>query len=444
MDLKTRFSIKLSVVISIFLAVFCLGLYALFKQRVLHSAEQKLEEYLEHEWRHLTLRQNHASDAETLPTKEIAHRLTRNGAVVQDSLPKGIIAPPEGQDIAYEGAYLVRRLSRSWEGASYEVVGTYHLSEVFSFLAALRNALLLGGLFSVLLSIPLSIRLTASLLRPFRDLSAKTAELDAQKLSFRFPQPKVYDEYGILVRNINALLNRLEKSFGLMRRFATNASHELRTPVTIIRGEGEILLRKPRDAGEYQRGVQVMVTQAENLQRIIRRLLFLSDLERMEQEPRNTEVAVSQVVIDTATTLQTILGASEKKLEFVVPDGITYLGHPEIFMSVVTNLVENALKYSKSRVAVSVARQPEAVVLQVEDDGPGIPVTHREEVFETFTQGVHPDLERLPSKGHGLGLSIVKACLDAIDGKITLNASELGGLCARVQFPQALGRTPDV
>ena len=229
------------------------------------------------------------------------------------------------------------------------------------------------------------------------------------------------------------LLTRLEKSFNQTRRFAANASHELRTPLTVIRGEAELMLRRERSATDYQGALQSILAQAETLQGIVTNLLFLSDLERMEQEGNKTSIDVSKTVSETLKILQQAHAAvlTTKSIEVLgVPT--SYQGDRELFASVVGNLIENALKYAKSRVVIRYGKSSEGLSVMVEDDGPGIPEDKRELVFEPFFKRANSST----TPGHGIGLSIVKACVEVARGTIGLSTSVMGGLSVQVFLPE--------
>jgi len=111
---------------------------------------------------------------------------------------------------------------------------------------------------------------------------------------------------------------------------------------------------------------------------------------------------------------------------------LVFQGDRELFTSVVGNLIENAIKYSKSRILIRYGRGTGGLSVQVEDDGPGIPEDKREQVFEPFFKRS----DSRQTQGHGIGLSIVKSCVEVAKGKIGLGTSALGGLSVQVFLPE--------
>jgi len=430
MDLKFRISLSFSIVLSVLLAVFSFSVYRQLKKKLVAASGQALTATVEHEWRHMQLGHGAIPNAgETLHTKDAYLRVWKDDVLVRDTFPAGMKHLTD-ETLRADDTKLTQRFARELDGSHYVLLGVLDMQSTDLYLSALRKVLILGCLLAALLILPFSWFLTRSLLFPFRALSTKAMELNAEGLSFRFEEPVQQDEYGILVRSINALLTRLDKSFKQTRRFATNASHELRTPLTVIRGEAELMLRRERSATDYQTALRHILSHAETLQGIVNRLLFLNDLERMEQEGAKVTIDVAKTVSETLRCLRIAHSEVAKEIEIKGAE-LKFVGDQEIFGSVVSNVLENALKYSRSQVRVQFEQSQAGVELKVEDDGPGIPEHKRELVFEPFFK--RPDSRN--AQGHGIGLSIVKACLNVARGKISLENSPLGGLSVKIFFP---------
>ena len=436
MSIKLRFSLALSLLILVLITGFSLLVYSNVKTKLFGGGEQAVRSHLEGEWNFIVSGGNSLvrKPKLTFHSKRTFVRVWRNGILIQDSFPSGVqVATPVHEKEIQDGNKIVSQWQRDLGDDHYVLLAYYDLSATGLYLAEFSGALLLGCLLTVLIVFPVSWAVANSLLLPFHGLAERTAELDAQKLSFRFPEPSHMDEYGSLVKSFNSLLTRLEKSFEQIRRFATNASHELRTPLTVIRGEAELTLRRPRAAAEYESALKSILSQAETLQKIIGRLLLLADLERMERESARVAIDVGSAVSDTVRALGTVYGVNGKSVDIAAPAAeVVFQGHQEIFSSVVGNLVENAFKYSKGHVRIGYRKDAQGLHLSVEDDGNGIPANLREEAFEPFFQA--PGVKRY--RGHGLGLSIVKACVEAARGKIGLGTSALGGLMVDVLLPE--------
>lgn len=418
MGMRLKFSLLFALVSVAILAAFSGVVYSRIKTKLFDQASRAISQHLEHEWGHIVSRQDplHHNNP-TLIHPEIQVQVIKDGKLL-------------GEAKSSSSSALVQSITRKADGHGYELIATHSLATTSEYLAALQKTLILACLVAALGIVPLSLALTSALLKPFRNLLLKTAELDAKNLSFRFPEPERQDEYGVLVRHFNRLLHRLERSFLQTRRFAKNASHELRTPLTVIRGEAEFTLRRERAASEYQAALGRIVSQTDRLQAIVARLLALSEVERLEEKVESSHISVNQAIAEALEVLQKV--HRQKKDVRIEGENIVYVGPGELFTSVVNNLLENAVKYSHQTILVAVRRGESGLHLSVEDDGAGIDDSQKDEVFQPFFKGDAGS----EAGGHGLGLSIVKACLEAGKGSLKLGDSKLGGLKVEIFFPQ--------
>lgn len=436
MDLRFRFTAFFSVFSLICLVGFSALVYTQLESRLMEDAGAQLLSHLEHDAQHLGHDETPVHpNASRQHARSISLRIWKSGVLVEDSFPKDLDLPLETQTQKLDRG-LVQRFETAKGYNGFVLLGFYDLTEVRAYLATLRRTLLLACVLALALIIPLSLLSTRFLLKPFRALAQSAVQLNAQRLSFRFSEPRQHDEYGILVRSFNALLTRLEKSFGEVNRFATNASHELRTPLAVIQSQTDFALRRPRDAQEYQDALKKIQEKGRHLNAIIHRLLTMADLERVEPT-QIQEIKVAQFVEE----VKNAVGVSQPNGKIVDTSGVepslVFRGNFELFSSILTNLLENAVKYSKSKVKVYAHAEAAWVMFSVEDDGPGIPETWRQQAFEPFMRNADATIP-----GMGLGLSIVRACVSACQGTIKLSDSGLGGLRVDVALPAPRGTTP--
>jgi signal transduction histidine kinase len=426
MSLKQRFCLYISAATLALLSIFSLIVYREARHSQFEGAEQLLSTYIEQTWRGIAQSEAFAAELSGLEREGLYQRIWKDGVLIHNSFPEWASNVNEYQ----QG--VTRQSQRKIHGHNYMLVAFFDAWPLLEYLSGLRKILFIACALSVFLVPPICWFLARSLLSPFRRLSEKTCELDAFHLSFRFEQPKILDEYGRLVVNFNQLLDKLEKSFTQVKNFATNASHELRTPLTVIRGEAELTLRRDREKEQYQAAMRNILNHAERLQGTISSLLYFAQLQRVEYENTKLNIPVRSLISDAVASLKRVHASREKNITISVSGEIVYRGYREVFSSIITNLVENAIKYSKCEVRVSVDLQSENVLLTVEDDGPGIPEKQKALAFEPFIV-----LGRKTSESHGLGLSIVKACVEAARGSISLRESRLGGLAVSVVLPGA-------
>lgn len=440
MDVKSRFSLAFSLAIVALLVTFSAVVYSQVRLKVLDWEGRELAEHVSHRWHHVEFHSREPQGTEeTLHTKDIFDRVWKNGTLIEDTFPNGkeIALSVPGKLVLDDNIAL--RIERKSGDDRFEILAFFDLSSTLTYLSALRYVLALACAISALLVLPLSWKFTSSLLRPFRDLSEATYEVTADRLSFRFPEPRHSDEYGQLARNFNSLLERLDKSFHQVRRFATNASHELRTPMAVIRSVAEVALRRPRAQPEYETALRKIVVQVEALQGLTNRLLLLAEVERVEREKPREVIDVRLLIDEALGALRYAHDTSGKQIEVLAARELSFLGYPELVSCIVNNLVENALKYSGTRLAVDVSKDETGLRLRVDDDGPGIAPELHEKVFEPLFQVPATDgVDATKAKGHGLGLAIVRACVQAQKGTIQLATSTLGGLRVLVTLPEAV------
>lgn len=435
MDLRTRFTLFLSLISFLFLAAFSTIVYQLVRSKTLSHEQQSLVGFLEHEWEHIDLPDHQARTKAGIPHfKDVYLRIRKEGIVLYDSFQKGV-EEPEIQGIDPERKRIFHSLIRDHNGHKYEIIGYFDLISTLDYLRVLKNILIMGSLGSLLILIPLGGWTTRVLLKPFRKLAAKTSEINAEKLSYRFDNPKFRDEYGLLAGNFNSLLDRLEQSFLSVRRFASSASHELRTPLAVIISQAEMALRREREPQEYRAVISKTLDRAKDLRDIINRLLYLSEVQHLEEIERET-IHAREFVTEIANTLSHVYQNEGKHLVIKEsPQDVEIRANRQMLASVVTNLAENALKYSAGRAEISWCTKEGMLCLQIDDDGPGIPADKKALVFEPFIKLPQDPQEKSVLRSHGLGLSIVRACLHALKGSIELGKSSLGGLLVQVQVP---------
>jgi heavy metal sensor kinase len=245
------------------------------------------------------------------------------------------------------------------------------------------------------------------------------------RLRERLFVPPQDDELARLARTFNELLDRLEVAHSTQQRFLADASHELRTPLTVLRGEIEVALRRERSGDDYREVLQSAREEIERLSRLTENLLALARADAGEGIAAREQVDLSALAHEVARKLAPLSGLTGVTLAVEATQPVTVTGDSVALERVLTNLVENALRYSPrgENVTVAVARETEAVVLRVRDTGPGIAPEHLPHLFERFYR-----VDKARSREHGgagLGLSIVKALIEAHGGTVSV-ASEVG------------------
>lgn len=422
MTLRLRFSMMISFLFLVLFLGFSLVIYSQVKKKALSEAQSSLKEFTRHEWEHLDLPSHQGGKhEESSHFKNVYVRVWKEGALIFDSFPsKESVTVQDGFDPSQ--AKIFHTVEGQYHGKKYSVVGYYDVSLLLNSLALFQKVLILGCMGVLVLIFPLAYLLSRELLKPFQFLALKTSELRAEDLHFRFPKSPIRDEYGLLSKNFNDLLDRLETSFSQIKNFAIHASHEIRTPVAVIISQLERAMRKPAQDEEKRRELhEKLLSTAVHLRNILNRLFLLTEIDSQPmQKTQPLEFQIKPIIERVVSDLKEVHAPINKNIQVLpIPSDLTYRGNPDVFESTLLNLIENALKYSHQEVLVSVKGQDGRFEIRVEDDGPGL--------------NQSPDLKN-QQKGTGLGLSIVQNYLKSEKSQIQFDKSSLGGLQVRLNF----------
>lgn len=310
--------------------------------------------------------------------------------------------------------------------------GVLHVGAESEVVAEAAESLI--GLLAVVL--PLLILASAGLiwwmvgrtLSPVEQIRGEVAEIKPDELQRRVPEPGTGDEIGRLAETMNEMLSRLESSAERQKRFVADASHELRSPLTRIRTALELETRvgKPVAAGEAKDLLEDVI----EMQRLVEDLLYLARADEGAAEPILQALDFDDLVISEAQRMQ-----AENRVE--VDLGGVSSAHvnadPVQLRRAVRNLLENAQSHASRHVSVALAEQEGEAVLTVADDGPGIPDSDSERVFERFTR--LDDSRTGETGGSGLGLAIARDIVNSNGGSLRLTAPEISGAVFELRIP---------
>ena len=322
---------------------------------------------------------------------------------------------------------------------SYQLLAVHSLDD--------QQELLLQVRYAFLISVPLAL-LAASFggyflakksLAPISEMSRKAEDITAKNLHERLPVKNERDELGSLASKFNELLSRLDKSFEQQRRFMADASHELRTPVAIVRGEADVILGKEkRDESEYRESFAIVQSEAERMTRIIEDLFTLARVDAGQQPLRKETVYLDEILSDAVKSFRTVAKNRNITLEFETPEEMKFSGDSQLLRRLFSNLIDNALKHAKSHVKVSAEKRNNFLEINVADDGAGISPEAQPHIFERFYRADKArsrDEKAQTGSGAGLGLAISKFIIEAHDGNLTLAKSDANGSIFTVKFP---------
>lgn len=271
-------------------------------------------------------------------------------------------------------------------------------------------------------------------LRPLLDMAEAARSTKPDDFDARLPVPKRRDELGELALAFNGLLDRLARAFDRQRRFVGDAAHQLRTPLTALRGSIDVTLRRDRTTEEYRQALLRAGERTEDLQNVVTSLLFLARSEAEAPLVDLREVDLAEWLPRYATRWESHPRFAD--LAFRVEASRSVSISPALVEQALDNLIDNALKYSDPGAPVTVAVQSEGddALLSVEDRGMGVSPDAREAVFEPFYRSSQARLSE--ASGTGLGLALVKRIAEAHGGSATCENVAGGGSRFTIRFPR--------
>jgi two-component system, OmpR family, sensor kinase len=276
--------------------------------------------------------------------------------------------------------------------------------------------------------------LASRAIRPVEDISATALKIAGGDLSQRINAADTESELGRLAAVLNSTFARLEASFAHQSRFTSDASHELRTPVSVILAQVQSVLSKERGGAEYREALEACQRAALRMRRLTESLLELARLDAGQQPMKRERFDLARVARDSLELIRPL--AAERGLEIKCDlNSAECLGDAERIGQVATNLLSNAIHFNRERGQVRISTRSEngSAVLQVEDTGTGIPPEDLPHIFERFYR---VDKSRSRVQGRtGLGLAISKAIVDAHTGVIEVTSEPERGSTFQVKLP---------
>ena len=268
---------------------------------------------------------------------------------------------------------------------------------------------------------------------PVKDILDNLRSIQSSSLSKRLERSNNNDEIDLLNQEINNLLQRLEISFEKISQFSSDASHELKTPLTIIRGEIEIALRKQRDISEYKKSLESCLDEILIIQQTVDDLLFLAKSDE-QLEQNYYDVYLDEISLDAVKELQNFAKLKKIIVQSNIEHAMQIRGHSKLLKIAIKNVLKNAITFSHeySKVVIRNYEEDDAYVISIEDFGIGIAFDDQEKIFEKFYR---TDKSRnKESGGTGLGMAIVKKIIQIHHGVISLKSEENVGTTVIIKF----------
>ena len=309
--------------------------------------------------------------------------------------------------------------------AHHVLVATQSLAMHRNALDELRRALLVSVPAALLLAALGGSLLARRSLAPVTRMTDDASRIEAQRLSDRITITSD-DEIGRLGTVLNALLARLERSFAQQRQLVADSSHELRTPVSVIRSEADVTLSRDRTADEYREALDVIRSESVHLTRLIEDMLLMARADAQQLPLQSVDFELCDVVDDAARSMRTLAGAKGVELTAATDGTMPMRGDPELVRRMLVDLLDNGVKFTPpgGRVEIATRKDDGRYIIAVRDSGGGISAEAQPHVFDRFYRA---DPARTAGAGSGLGLAIAKSIAELHGGDIRLVHSDASG-----------------
>ncbi|MDX8395781.1 MAG: ATP-binding protein [Mariprofundaceae bacterium] len=310
---------------------------------------------------------------------------------------------------------------------------TNEIRGVFQLLYMLGGIL---GLVSMFISGLVGYVMARKALQPINEITATARAVAAGDLSRRLTSEVQDREIRVLVKSLNKMFVDLESSFTAQKRFTADASHELRIPLTILKGEVEVALRHPRSEEDYRYLLKQHLDIIERMERIVNDLLTLARADAGLLELAQERVDLSLLLQEVAQHHLILLADNHIQLNMDLHDELEVMGDAGHIERVIFNLMNNAFKYAPehSTIYLSAYAENDQAVIRIRDEGPGISEEHQVRLFDRFYRA-DESRERQTGGGAGLGLAICKRIVDAHAGQISIESTLGEGTAFIVQLP---------
>ena len=284
----------------------------------------------------------------------------------------------------------------------------------------------------------LSIVLASQAIDPITRLTEAMGEIRSDRLDRRLRWPDRNDEIGALARSFDELLARLEEAFARERQFISDASHELKTPLTSINANAQLLLRwGDRDPKILRESLETIVGESSSLANMVKGMLTLAKADRGDEIPK-APVDLRDVASDAARNWAALASAKQLDLHLdaEAPEALV-LGEATLLRQLAGNLIDNAIKFTdRGVVDVRVGADERSAWIEVDDSGPGVPEEEWPNIFDRFYRADKARSRDIP--GTGLGLAIVRSIARVHNGSVAISRGRRGGASFRATFPRLL------
>ena len=353
--------------------------------------------------------------------------------------PAGAVTHSGWLSFGFERNINGRVVTHPARGRLFVIPGGYRLlvgrdiNDAAAFRGQVRATLLWAGLIALCIGLVGGTVMSRNLLRRVEQVNRTSERVMTGNLSDRVPLHGTSDEFDLLAANLNRMLDQIERLMTAMREVTDDVAHDLKTPLSRLRGRLERALAEPSADSSQNEAIRAAIDEADRLLATFNALLSIAALESGAHSEQAELLNLSEIAKAAAELYEPVAEETGFTLTVVAGSGANILGDRHLLSQALANLLDNALKYAGSgEIQIRVFSDNGQAVLEVGDRGPGIPEADREAVLDRFVR-----LE--PSRttpGNGLGLSLVRAIVRRHGGVVVLGDNQ-PGLRVRLQFTGA-------
>lgn len=428
--IKWRLTLWYSLLALLSIIAFCIFIYLVFSKTLLDQTKISLEEdarraaaETEIVWNAVKLKTDFAARQTTIIV------YSEDNRILLGRLPNGMELESQLSD---QGIYRVNTLDNSWfvydlplSRLRYTgwVRAIKPLSPIYQTLYELTRIMVVSIPVLFFILIIGGFQLAKKAFSPISSIVATAKKIGNGDLSKRIGLVGINDEIGELANTLDEMLNRLEDSFLREKQFANDASHELRTPVSVIMSYAEEALSCDKTKEQYKTSINVMFGESQKIHSIITQLLMLAHSYEGQSKPLFENIDVSDLVEMIAEEMKPQCDKKEIELCWTIEKNIFTMADQTLLARIIVNLIENAVKYNRpnGKIFISVTEFNKKIIISVADNGIGISTEELPMIFNRFYR-----VDKARSKiSHGLGLSLVKWMVESHGGTIQVE-SELG------------------
>lgn len=331
------------------------------------------------------------------------------------------------------------RWARLRTGESVAVFVESDTTETDRLLAGHLREIILAVLLSAVLGLGAAYGIARSGLRPLSAMADTAKRISAEQLDERLSVEDAPVELRELASAFNAMLDRLQESFTRLSEFSSDLAHEMRTPLSNLIGQTQVMLSRSRSADEYRAALESNMEEFERLSRMVVDMLFLARADSPQTRVSRRPVDLRAVALKMQQFYEPIL--ADRNVSLSVSGDGRIEADPLMVERAVSNLVSNAVRHAEpgSEITIRIDDRPPATTLQVSNRGQPIPAEVRERLFSRFA---HADTDGRDSEGIGLGLAIVQSIMKLHSGAVTVDGSLEGETRFMLSFPAVAAHMP--